>query len=69
MPLGIYFGNEVGGIVERVIILEKIGITGDLLPERHQRYSLLSEYYLFHENRRRIVCSESATPARAGGVL
>ena len=31
MPLGVYFGNEVDDIVERVIILEQIGINGDLL--------------------------------------
>ena len=33
MPLGVNFGNEVDDIIERVIILEQIGITGDLLPE------------------------------------
>ena len=31
MPFGVYFGNEADDIVERVIILEQIGITGGLL--------------------------------------
>ena len=54
MPLGVYFGNWVIDIVERVTIFEQIGITGDLLPERYQRYSLLSEL-IFYESWRRIV--------------
>ena len=45
MPLGVYFGNEVSDIAERMIIVEQIRITGDLLPERHQCYSLLSEFF------------------------
>ena len=45
MHLVVYFGNEVADIVERMIIVEQIRITGDLLLERYQRYSLLSEFF------------------------
>ena len=45
MPLGVYFGKVVVDSAERVIVVEQIRITGDLLPERYQRCSLLSEFF------------------------
>ena len=44
MLLGLCFGGEVDDIVRQVITVELVEITGDLLPEQHQRYSL--SYYL-----------------------
>ena len=49
MRLALCLGSEVEGPVERVIAVEQVEITGDMLRERHQRNNLLSEFH-FHES-------------------
>lgn len=44
MPVGVGFCYGVDDIVERVILIEGVEITGDLLPKRHQHYSPLSKF-------------------------
>lgn len=59
------FRERVDHIIEPVITVEQVEITGDLLLELHRPHSLLSEFPLMRA--RGELCSENATPAGARG--